>query len=88
MRKLVNMSLLAKSIWIVFLFVSSLISMQSDYQIVGYISLFLSLYILNEGFDFQLFTKISMALVIGVLVASSGFFNSADLEVIRSEVTS
>ncbi len=83
MSKLMNMSLLAKSIWIVFLFVSSVISMQSDYQIVGYISLFLSLYILNEGFEFQLFTKISMALVIGVLVASSGLFNSADLEVIR-----
>lgn len=81
--KLKSMDLLAKSVWIVFLFVSSVFGMKSDYQIIGYLSLFLSLYILNEGFGFQLFTKILMALVIGILVAWSGFFNSTDLEVIR-----
>ena len=82
-NKLEKMNVLTKSIGIITLFICSVFGMQTDYQIVGYISLFLALYILNEGFGFHLFTKILMALVLGVLVASSGLFNSADLEVIR-----
>tara|TARA_R110001592_G_scaffold198560_1_gene446859 strand:+ start:10827 stop:12221 length:1395 start_codon:yes stop_codon:yes gene_type:complete len=81
--KLKKMSLLTKSVWIVSLFVCSVFGMKSDYQIIGYLSLFLSLYILNEGFGFHLFTKILTALVLGILVAWSGLFNSTDLQVIR-----
>jgi Na+/H+-dicarboxylate symporter len=77
------MGVLIKLLLIAFLFIGSIWGLKSEIKIIGYISLFLSLYVLNEGFGFHLFTKITLALVLGVLIAWSGFFLNADLEVIR-----
>lgn len=82
-NQLKKMSMVVKCLWIIFLFIVSVIGMQSEYQFVGYIALFLSLYILNEGFGLHLFAKILIALVLGVVVAWSGLFANADLQAIR-----
>jgi hypothetical protein len=55
------MGVLIKLLLIAFLFIGSIWGLKSEIKIIGYISLFLSLYVLNEGFGFHLFTKITLA---------------------------
>ncbi|MBL4909232.1 MAG: dicarboxylate/amino acid:cation symporter [Alteromonadaceae bacterium] len=81
--KLLTMNIFSKILLIGVLFIISILGMDSAYEFIGYIFLFLSLYVLNEGFNFSLFTKILLALVLGIIVASSGLFNDADLAAIR-----
>lgn len=49
----------------------------------GYISLFVSLFVIFEGFSLDLFIKIMIALAVGVFVGFSSLFNPADIVVIR-----
>lgn len=67
----------------IILFILSTYGMNSDYQFIGYIFLFSSLMVINEGFGFTLFTKILIALIVGIAVAWSGLFESADLQAVR-----
>jgi len=82
-KKLLEMNLFAKIALALLLFSASIYGMTSPYEFIGYFFLFSSLYVLNEGFGFSLFVKISLALVIGVLVASSGLFAKEALEAVR-----
>ncbi|PCI61821.1 MAG: dicarboxylate/amino acid:cation symporter [Gammaproteobacteria bacterium] len=82
-NKLVAMNVFAKITLIAILLAASVFGMNSPYQFVGYVLLFSSLYVINEGFNFSLFTKILLALVLGILIASAGIFNGEDLEAIR-----
>lgn len=82
-NKLLSMNIFAKIILIALLLVASVFGMNSPFQFIGYILLFSSLYILNEGFGFSLFTKILLALILGVLIAWAGLYSASDLEAIR-----
>jgi hypothetical protein len=55
------------------LFVGSYFGLQSEYQSIGYMAMFASLMIMFEGFEFSLFTKILIALVVGVAIGFRDF---------------
>lgn len=54
-----------------------------DLSFIGYISLFAALFVLFEGFEFSLFVKILIALVLGVFSALSGLFDNTLLFAIK-----
>ncbi|MBL4941291.1 MAG: dicarboxylate/amino acid:cation symporter [Colwellia sp.] len=62
---------------------SSVYAFHTSFDVLGYILLFGALYIVNEGFGLTLFAKISLALLLGVLIALSGLYDGADLQAIR-----
>ncbi len=82
-KKLLAMPVLIKVLLAVILMLASTFGLNSEYQFVGYILLFSALYVVNEGFGFSLFIKISLALVLGIVLASSGLFYAGDLQAIR-----
>ncbi len=82
-KKLLQMSAGLKIALILLLLIASTFGLDSSFEFVGYALLFSALYILNEGFGLSLFIKILMALVIGILIALSGFFDPNDLQAIR-----
>jgi len=82
-NKLIKMNVFIKIILAIVLLGASIFSFNMNIDFAGYILLFSSLYILNEGFGFSLFIKILLALVLGIIIAWSGFYSSADLMAIR-----
>ena len=82
-KKLLEMNVFMKILLALALVFASTIGLASEAQFVGDILLFAGLYVVNEGFGFSLFIKISLALVTGIILASSGLFESADLQAIR-----
>jgi Na+/H+-dicarboxylate symporter len=82
-NKLLEMSAIVKIVLVIILFLASTYGLSSPYQIVGYLLLFAALFVVNEGFGFSLFIKISLALVLGIVLASSGLFHGDDLQAIR-----
>jgi Na+/H+-dicarboxylate symporter len=82
-NKLLEMSAIVKIVLVIMLFLASTYGLSSPYQFVGYLLLFAALYVVNEGFGFSLFIKISLALVLGIVLASSGLFHGDDLQAIR-----
>jgi len=82
-KKLLQMNMGLKITLILLLLIASTFGLDSSFEYVGYILLFSALYILNEGFGLSLFVKILLALVIGIVIALSGFFDANDLQAIR-----
>ena len=82
-KKLLQMSVILKITLILLLLTASVFGLDSSFEFVGYLLLFSALYILNEGFGLSLFIKILLALVIGIIIALSGFFDPNDLQAIR-----
>ena len=82
-QKLLKMSVLVKVVLIIACLMGSVFGLNSSYDFTGYILLFCALYVLNEGFGFSLFIKIILALLMGVILAWSGLFDSGDLVAIR-----
>jgi len=82
-KKLLEMNVFMKIILAIVLLIASTFGLASEFQFIGYLLLFAALYVVNEGFGFSLFIKISLALVTGIVLASSGLFASADLQAIR-----
>jgi Na+/H+-dicarboxylate symporter len=82
-EKLRTLPVSVKIILIFVFFVLSRETITSSYSELGYISLFTGLFILYEGFGFQLFTKILYALILGVLISVSELLPAESLVVIK-----
>ncbi len=81
--KLLAMNVFVKVVLAIALLIASVFGLDLEFEFIGYILLFASLYVINEGFGFSLFVKILLSLVIGIVIAWSGFFDSADLQAVR-----
>ena len=81
--KLIKMNVFIKILLAIALLGASVFSFNTELDYAGYILLFSALYVVNEGFGFSLFVKILLALVLGIIIAWSGFYGSADLVAIR-----
>ena len=83
LKKLQDLNPILKLIITGVLFALSIPAMNSEYSFLGYILLFGSLFVVNDGFGLSLFNKILIALIGGIAIAWSGFFVNADLVAIR-----
>lgn len=81
--KIAQMTIKLKIPLLIILFIGSIFGMNSSVQISGYILLFSTLYVINEGFGFSLFIKILLALLLGVIISWSGLFSNEALTAIR-----
>ena len=82
MKKLRGLNPILKIAIAVALFVFSIIVFPHQSH-SGYISLFLSLFVIFEGFELELFYKILIALIVGVFVGFTDLYNPADIVAMR-----
>jgi len=69
MKKLILLNPILKILLIACFFVGSYFGLNSSQQYLGYLSLFAGLFVLFEGFGFQLIIKIILALILGVVIS-------------------
>jgi proton glutamate symport protein len=79
MQKLQSLHWILKLLAIIIFTALSYFGIRSPYPVFGFITLFVAMFILFEGFGMVLFPKILISLVLGILFASFQFFPAEDI---------